>query len=96
MFCRIHPRTERPWLSADFIIKVYGVQAEGAAPLPKSLMSGRAEDVGSPNTIADGIAATRVFDYMLPLFKKNLDDVFTVTDEEVNYPAPADGVFLRD
>ncbi|MEM3829171.1 MAG: threonine/serine dehydratase [Conexivisphaerales archaeon] len=64
-------------------VKVYGVQAEGAAPLPKSLMSGRAEDVGSPNTIADGIAATRVFDYMLPLFKKNLDDVFTVTDEEI-------------
>lgn len=61
----------------------YGVQAEGAAPLPKSLQSGVAEDVGEPKTIADGIGATRVYDYMLPLFKKNLEGAFTVNDEEL-------------
>lgn len=64
-------------------VKFYGVQAEGAAPLPKSLKSGVAEDVGEPKTIADGIGATRVYDYMLPLFKENLTGAFTVTDEEL-------------
>jgi threonine dehydratase len=62
--------------------KVFGVQAEGCAPLPKSLMTGR-EDVGEPKTIADGIAASMVFDYMLPLFKENLAGAFTVSDQEI-------------
>ncbi|MDG6901873.1 MAG: threonine/serine dehydratase [Nitrososphaerota archaeon] len=64
-------------------VKVYGVQAEGAAPLPKSLATGKAEYVGDPKTIADGIAATRVFDYMLPLFRENLDGTLTVTDDDM-------------
>jgi threonine dehydratase len=64
-------------------VKVYGVQAEGAAPLPKSLASGRPEDAGEPRTIADGIAATVVYPYMLPLFQENLAAAFTVSDEEM-------------
>ncbi|HEV2137902.1 MAG TPA: pyridoxal-phosphate dependent enzyme [Nitrososphaerales archaeon] len=64
-------------------VKFYGVQAEGSDPLPKSLLSGVAEDVGNYRTIADGIGATRVYDYMLPLFKKNLEGAFTVNDEEM-------------
>lgn len=64
-------------------VKIFGVQAEGAAPLPKSLMTGVAENIGAPKTIADGIAATRVFEYMLPLFKENLSGAFTVTDDEM-------------
>ncbi|HEY6283751.1 MAG TPA: pyridoxal-phosphate dependent enzyme, partial [Nitrososphaerales archaeon] len=64
-------------------VKFFGVQAESAAPLPKSLLSGVAEDVGESKTIADGIRATRVYDYMLPLFKENLSGAFTVTDDEL-------------
>jgi threonine dehydratase len=64
-------------------IKVFGVQAEGAAPLPKSLASGAPEDVGDPKTIADGIGATQVYEYMLPLFKENLAGAFTVSDQEI-------------
>jgi threonine dehydratase len=64
-------------------VEFYGVQAEGAAPLPLSLRSGVSEDSGTPKTIADGIGATRVYDYMLPLFKKNLKGAFTVSDEEL-------------
>ncbi|QQG49087.1 MAG: pyridoxal-phosphate dependent enzyme [archaeon] len=63
--------------------KIYGVQAEGAAPLPKSLRSGRSEDVGDPKTIADGIGATMTYDYMLPLLRENLESAFTVSDEEM-------------
>ena len=64
-------------------VKVYGVQAEGAAPVPKSLASGRAEDVGDPHTIADGIGATMAYDYMLPLLREHLAGAFTVGDEEM-------------
>jgi threonine dehydratase len=39
--------------------------------------------VGEPHTIAEGIPATVVFDYMLPLFRENLAGVYTVSDEEI-------------
>lgn len=64
-------------------VLVYGVQAEGAAPLPKSLQSGKAEEIGEPRTIADGIRGVRVYDYMLPLFRENLAGAFTVSDSEM-------------
>jgi threonine dehydratase len=64
-------------------VEIYGVQAEGAAPLPISLSTGQAEHVGAPKTIADGIAASMVFDYMLPLFKENLTAALVVTDDEI-------------
>src|SRR5436309_5862622 len=35
--------------------KVYGVQAEGAAPLPVTLRTGSAHSIEKPQTIADGI-----------------------------------------
>ncbi len=64
-------------------VKVYGVQAEGAAPVPKSLVTGKAEDVGEPHTIADGIGATKVYDYMLPLLREHLEAALTVSDDEI-------------
>lgn len=64
-------------------MNVYGVQAAGAAPLPLSLKSGRVERVPEPKTIADGIAASTTFDYMLPLLQEHLSGCFTVTDDEM-------------
>ena len=64
-------------------VKVYGVQAEGAAPVPVSLASGKAEDVGEPHTIADGIGATMAYEYMLPILRENLEKAYTVTDDEM-------------
>jgi threonine dehydratase len=64
-------------------VKLYGVQAEGAAPLIRSLESGEPEDVGEPKTIADGIGATMTYSYMLPLFKDLLSGAFTVNDDEI-------------
>jgi threonine dehydratase len=63
--------------------KVYGVQAAGAGPLPRSFASGQPEDVGAPRTFADGMAATRVFAYMWPLLRARLDGAFSVSDEEL-------------
>ncbi len=64
-------------------IKVYAVQAKGADPLPKFFGSGELGDIGSPHTIADGIATTRVFKYMIPFFKENLAGALTVSDDEI-------------
>lgn len=63
-------------------VKVYGVQAEGADPLPRSFETGKSETSGAPRTIADGIAATRVFDYMWPHLAR-LDGAVRVSDEEI-------------
>ncbi|HXW37692.1 MAG TPA: threonine/serine dehydratase, partial [Nitrososphaerales archaeon] len=64
-------------------VEIYGVQAAGAGPLPLSLASGKAETVEEEATIADGIASSRVFEYMLPLFKEYLTDAFLVDDDEM-------------
>jgi threonine dehydratase len=64
-------------------VKVYGVQAEGAAPLPPFLETGKAQDIDEIHTIADGIATTKVFPYMQELFRRNLEGAFTVSDEEI-------------
>lgn len=64
-------------------VKVYGVQAEGADPLPRSFESGKAEATGPPRTFADGMAATRVFDYMWPVLQQRLDGAMRVSDAEL-------------
>ena len=64
-------------------VKVYGVQAAAAAPYALSWKSGRSERVPTPKTIADGIGATVAFDFMLPGLKRLLDDVLTVSEEEL-------------
>lgn len=63
--------------------RVYGVQAEGADPLPRSFESGRPEESGAPRTFADGMAATRVFEYMWPLLRDRLDGAMRVSDAEL-------------
>jgi threonine dehydratase len=64
-------------------VKVVGVQAANAGPLALAYKSGQAEVVATPTTIADGIAASRVFEYMLPHLRRLLDDVVTVTEQEL-------------
>lgn len=64
-------------------VKVFGVQAAAAAPLEKSWKSGKAERTPTPKTIADGIAASVVFDYMFPHLRTSLDGVFTVSEDEL-------------
>ena len=63
--------------------KVYGVQAQGADPLPRSFESGQAEDSGPPQTFADGMAATRVFGYMWPVLRERLDGAMRVSEAEL-------------
>ena len=63
--------------------KVYAVQAEGAAPLPASWEAGKPVATGPPKTFADGMAASRVFDYMWPVLRARLDGALAVSDDDL-------------
>jgi len=64
-------------------VKVFGVQAEGAAALPEALRTGKPHRVENPQTIADGIRVAVVLPNMLPLFRRHLDGCLVVSDDEI-------------
>jgi threonine dehydratase len=63
--------------------RVVGVQAEACAPYVESLAAHHPVGARSANTICDGIAVKRPGDFTLPLVEQYLDQVVTVTDDEV-------------
>jgi threonine dehydratase len=63
--------------------RVVGVQAEACAPYIDSLAAHRPIGARSANTICDGIAVKRPGDLTLPLVERYVDDVVTVSDDEV-------------
>jgi len=64
-------------------IKVIGVQAAGAAAMAQSLKQGSIIGLNTVQTIADGIAVKRPGDLTFQYIKKYVDDIVTVTDEEI-------------
>jgi threonine dehydratase len=63
--------------------RVVGVQAAGCAPYIDSLAAHRPIGARSANTICDGIAVKRPGDFTLPIVERYLDEVVTVSDDEV-------------
>jgi threonine dehydratase len=64
-------------------VRVVGVQAEACAPYIDSIAAHRPIGARSANTICDGIAVKRPGDFTLPLVERYVDDVVTVSDDEV-------------
>jgi threonine dehydratase len=64
-------------------VRVIGVQAAGASSLPESLRTGEIHERDSVNTIADGIATRRVGDRPFEVIRERVDEVVTVSDEEI-------------
>ena len=64
-------------------IKVIGVEPEGAACLKASLEAGKVVTIPHINTIADGTAVQTPGDNLFPYLETFLDDVITVSDEEL-------------
>jgi threonine dehydratase len=64
-------------------VRVVGVQAEECAPYPSSLAARRPVGARSARTIADGVAVKRPGELTLPLVDRYVDDVVTVTDDEI-------------
>ena len=64
-------------------VKVYGVQAAGAASMVKSVKEGQIKKLASVTTIADGIAVKEPGDLTFDLVTQYVDELVTVTDDEV-------------
>lgn len=64
-------------------IRVIGVEAEAAPSARASLFAGEIVQIESTQTIADGIAVKRVGHLTFPLIQEYVDDVVTVTEEEI-------------
>ena len=65
-------------------VKVYGVQAAGAASMVTSLHDGKIECLPSVSTIADGIAVKQPGEHTFACCKKYVDGMTVVTDEEIS------------
>jgi threonine dehydratase len=64
-------------------IKVIGVEPAGANCMEVSLKNGKVTTLPSVNTIADGTAVKTPGEKIFPYIQKNLDDIITVSDDEL-------------
>jgi len=64
-------------------IKIYGVQAENAASMFDSFLSGKHESTELVNTFADGIAVKTPGVQTLALVREYVDEIVTVTEDEI-------------
>lgn len=64
-------------------VRVVGVQAAGCAPVQGSLAAGEPIPWPTAHTIADGIAVKRPGDKTLPIIAALVDELVTVTDDEI-------------
>lgn len=65
-------------------VKVIGVEAEGGPAMLASLRAGHCVELDTLSTMADGIAVKNVCDLTLAHVQAYVDDVVTVTEEEIS------------
>ncbi|MGN0594509.1 MAG: threonine ammonia-lyase [Hominimerdicola sp.] len=65
-------------------VRVYGVQAEGAPSMVKSIEDGKIECLDSVHTIADGIKVKEPGENTFEYCRKYVDGMVTVSDDEVS------------
>ena len=63
--------------------KVYGVQSQGAGSMYQSFINKKVLELPTVNTFADGTAVKRPGDLTFELCQKYVDDIITVTDDEI-------------
>jgi threonine dehydratase len=63
--------------------RVYGVEPTGAAKMQASFDAGRIVKIEEPKSIADGLIPASVGDLTLEACQKNVDGMFSVTDDEI-------------
>ena len=64
-------------------VKVYGVQAQGAAAAHNSWHARERLTVASADTFADGLATRATYDLTWPVLRDNLADFVAVTDDQI-------------
>ena len=65
-------------------VKVYGVQAQGAPSMYKSVKDREIEELESVSTIADGIAVKKPGKLTYEICSKYVDEIVTVSDDEIS------------
>ncbi|GAA1935668.1 threonine ammonia-lyase [Nocardioides hwasunensis] len=65
-------------------VRVVGVQAEGAAAYPGSLVAGHPVPLESMSTMADGIAVGRPGDITFAAVRDHVDEIVTVSEESLS------------
>jgi len=63
--------------------KVYGVEPEAGNDGQQSLRSGKIVHIATPKTIADGAQTQYLGEYTFGIIRRDVDDIFTVTDEQL-------------
>jgi threonine dehydratase len=63
--------------------KVYGVEPNGATKMQMSLKAGKPLKLEAPQSIADGLIPSSVGDLTLEACQKNVDGMFSVSDDEI-------------
>ncbi|MEQ9569334.1 MAG: pyridoxal-phosphate dependent enzyme, partial [Longimicrobiales bacterium] len=64
-------------------VRIVGVEAEAAPSARASREAGEIVKITSSRTLADGIATKRVGDHTFPIIEALVDDLVTVTEEEI-------------
>ena len=64
-------------------IRIIGVEAAAMPAMRASLIAGKVTTISSCSTIADGIAVATVGSHTFPIVQKYVDDIVTVTEEEI-------------
>ena len=64
-------------------IKIFGIQTENIPSMVEALKKKKPVEVPSNSTLADGIAVKKAGDITLGLVNKYVDEVFTVSEEEI-------------
>ena len=70
-------------LGGGGLVKVIGVEPEGAASALAALQKGEVVELKEANTIADGTAVKRIGEINFEYIKKYVDDIITVSDYEL-------------
>ncbi len=65
-------------------VKIYGVQAAGAASMYNSIKNNKITTLKSVQTIADGIAVKQPGDNTYELIREYVDDIALVSDDEIS------------
>lgn len=67
----------------DPTIRIIGVEPDGAANVSKALSAGKLVELPEISTVADGLAAKQAGEICLAHIRELVDDVITVTDDEI-------------
>jgi threonine dehydratase len=70
-------------VAADRDVRVVGVQPEGAAHAKSSLDAGEIRPLDDVDTVAEGIADTRMLETTFAIASEVVDEVVTVSDREI-------------